>query len=159
ILAGFVPALRLSGRLSADLATRTGHAGSRLTTGRALIALQIAVSVPLLVGAGLFLRTIYNLSAVDVGFTPEGLVAFKIDPSLRGTSDARDRREVYANVLDRMRTLPGVTSATLVGDLPISGRSSNTTGMVNGEKVTVYLNAVGPRYFETMGVPILAGRS
>jgi hypothetical protein len=133
ILAGLIPALRLSGRLSADLTTRAGQAGPRLATGRALIALQIAVSVPLLVGAGLFLRTIYNLSAVDVGFNPDGLVVFKLEPGLGRANDARDPREVYAHVLERMRTLPGVTSASIVADLPISGRSSNTGGKIGEE--------------------------
>ena len=159
ILAGLIPALRLSGRLSADLTTRAGQAGPRLATGRALIALQIAVSVPLLVGAGLFLRTIYNLSAVDVGFNPDGLVVFKLEPGLGRANDARDPREVYAHVLERMRTLPGVTSASIVADLPISGRSSNTGGKIGEEKISVNLNAVGPRFFETMGIPIVVGRS
>ena len=159
ILAGLIPALRLSGRLSADLTTRAGQAGARLAAGRALITLQIAVSVPLLVGAGLFLQTIYNLSAVDVGFNPAGLVVFKLEPGLGRANDARDPREVYANVLERMRTLPGVTSASIVADLPISGRSSNTGGKIGEEKISVNLNAVGPRFFETMGIPILAGRS
>ena len=159
ILAGLIPALRLSGRLSADLTTRAGQSGPRLATGRALIAIQIAVSVPLLVGAGLFLRTIYNLSAVDVGFNPDGLVVFKLEPGLGRAHDARDPREVYANVLERMRTLPGVTSASIVADLPISGRSSNTSGKIGEEKISVNLNAVGPRFFETMGIPIVMGRS
>jgi predicted permease len=159
IFAGLIPALRLSGRLSAELTTRAGQAGPRLATGRTLIALQIAVSVPLLVGAGLFLRTIYNLSSVDIGFNPDGLVVFKLEPGLGRANDARDPREVYANVLERMRTLPGVTSASIVGDLPMSGLSSNTGGKVGEEKISVNLNAVGPRFFETMGIPIVAGRS
>ena len=159
ILAGLVPALRLSGRLSADLTTRAGHAGPRLATGRALIALQIAVSVPLLVGAGLFLRTIYNLSVVDVGFKAAGLVAFDVRPSLAGTGDAREPRDLYARVLERVRALPGVTSASLVENLPISGRSSSTSGMVGDKKINIRLNAVGPEFFETMGIPVVAGRS
>jgi len=159
ILAGLIPALRLSGRLAADLTTRAGQAGPRFATGRALIALQIAVSVPLLVGAGLFLRTIYNLSAVDVGFNPDGLVVFKLEPGLGRANDPRDPREVYAHVLERMRTLPGVTSASIVADLPISGRSSNTGGKIGEDKISVNLNAVGPRFFETMGIPIVVGRS
>ena len=159
ILAGLVPALRLSGRLSADLTTRAGQAGPRLTTGRVLIALQIAVSVPLLVGAGLFLRTVYNLSAVDVGFNPDGLVAFTVEPALGRANDPRDPREVYGNVLERVRTLPGVTSATLVADLPIRGRTSSTSGKIGDEKISVNLNAVGPHFFETMGIPLIAGRS
>jgi predicted permease len=159
VLCGLVPAIRLSRPLSADLTMRAGHAGPSLTTGRALIAIQIAVSVPLLVGAGLFLRTISNLSSVDLGFKPEGLVTFRIQPALEPAGDTRDARQVYARVLERVRALPGVTSATIVENLPISGRSSNTSGLVNDAKVSVRLNAVGPRFFETMGIPILAGRS
>jgi predicted permease len=159
ILAGLMPALRVSGRLSADLTTRAGQAGPRLATGRALIALQIAVSVPLLVGAGLFLRTIYNLSVVDVGFKTAGLVAFKVEPSLAGSGDAREPRELYARVLERVRALPGVISASLVENLPISGRSSSTSGMVGDKKINIRLNAVGPEFFETMGIPVVAGRS
>jgi predicted permease len=159
ILAGLMPALRLSGRLSADLTTRAGQAGPRLVTGRALIALQIAVSMPLLVGAGLFLRTIYNLSAVDVGFKAAGLVAFKVEPSLTGTGDTREPRDLYARVLDRVRSLPGVTSASLVENLPISGRSSSTDGRIGDKKINIRLNGVGPEFFETMGIPIVDGRS
>ena len=58
-----------------------------------------------------------------------------------------------------MRTLAGVTSASIVADLPISGRSSNTGGKIGEEKIAVNLNAVGPRFFETMGIPIVVGRS
>ena len=79
---GLLPALRLTSRQSADLMRQSGAgAGApRLRVGRALVLVQVAISVPLVVGAALFLRTIYNLASVELGFEPRGLIVFRMDP-------------------------------------------------------------------------------
>src|SRR5262249_33722125 len=81
--------------------------------GRVLMAAQVAISVPLLVGAVLFLRTLQNLGAVDPGFDAERLVLFRVDPSLNGYDLDRVER-TYGDVLQRVEAVSGVSSATLI---------------------------------------------
>ena len=159
LLCGCLPALRFSREDGgAFLKARTaGAGGARLTTGRALLALQLAVSLPLVVGAGLFLRTLNNLSNVDLGFNPTGLVLFTLDPTLNGKQPER-AAIVFPQVLEHLEALPGVTSATLIENTLISGIMSNTMVTIDGQKYPMYLNTVGPRYFETFGVRLIAGR-
>ncbi len=158
LLSGLIPALRLSGRRAALLSIRSESSGARATTGRALIALQIAASVPLLVGAGLLLRTIHNLGSTDLGFDPNGLVVFQIDPGRLGGDADLDPVPLYERVLERVRVLPGVTSATLVENVLVTGRTSNTDVKVDNEPIRIRMNAVGPDFFETMRLPIVLGR-
>ena len=159
LLFGLVPALRIA-RATARFVRPAGlgAAGPRMGAGRALIAVQIAVSLPLLVGAALFLRTIYNFGQVELGFNPGGLVIFKLDPTLNGYSRERVLA-FYQQVLERVETIPGVSSATLAELALVSGWSSNSTISVDGAPARrVQWNHVGPRFFETMGIRILAGR-
>ncbi len=159
LVCGCLPALRFSRHDGGTfLKARTaGGGGGRLTTGRALLALQLAVSLPLVIGAGLFLRTLNNLANVDLGFNPAGLVMFTLDPTLNGKQPER-AGIVFPQLLDRLETLPGVTSATLIENALISGLISNTTVTIDGQRCAMYLNGVGPRYFETFGVRLLSGR-
>ena len=135
-----------------------GEATPRLTLGRMLIALQIAVSVPLLVGAVLFLETLSNLAAVDLGFNPQGIAFFKLDPSGAGVREEEFPR-VYQDVLNRIASVPGVTSATLLENALLSGVTSNTNVTVDGKQHNLFMNAVGPGFLETMGMRLLAGRA
>ena len=158
---GLVPAFRLAHRDAATALKQFALGGNppRLGAGRILMAVQVAISVPLLVGAGLFLRTIHNLERVQLGFNPERLILFRIDPALNGYSSDRVER-VYADVLRKVEAIPGITSASLVQEVLLSGWSSNTDVTVGGAgRKNMYFNRVGPRYFETMGVPIVAGRA
>jgi predicted permease len=158
LIAGLLPAIRLSRNMEAMLKDRTGAAGvPKLKIGRALLALQIAVSLPLVAGAGLFLRTLYNLARVDLGFDPRGLVLFTTDPTMNGRTPER-MATVFPRLLERIETIPGVASATVLENALVSGSESDTTVTVDGREVLLYLNAVGPHYFETMGVRLVAGR-
>ena len=157
---GLLPALRLSSPQSADLMRQSGAgaAAPRLRAGRGLVLIQVAISVPLVVGAALFLRTIYNLASVDLGFEPRGLIVFRMDPTLNGYDQARSK-PLFDQVLQRLQTVPGVHSATLVENSLVSGWVSNTRFEVpGGTSSSVLMNRVGPGFFETVSLPILAGR-
>jgi predicted permease len=158
LMAGAIPAIRLTANQSSALAQRAESAGSLGWTGTALVIVQIAVSVPLLIGSGLLLRTLHNLSAVDLGFNPSGLIVFKIDSKLAPGGALRNPAEIYDHVLARVRAIPGVVSATVVENLLISGWQSSSSGRVGDADVSIRLNAVGPDYFETMQIPLRSGR-
>lgn len=129
----------------------------KLHTARWLIVGQIAASVPLLVAAVLLLRTLSNLSSVELGFNPESLVLFRVDPAAAG--QPRDRHAaIYQQVLSRLGALPGVTSATLIENVFMSGIMSSSGVTVNGEGLTLLMNAVGPDFAQTFGLRVLAGR-
>jgi predicted permease len=160
VLFGLLPALRLSNvDPVAWLRQRASNGSStpRMNLGRALIALQIAVSVPLVVGAALFLRTVANLGAVEMGFDPEGLATFQLDPGFTQLSED-EHPELYRSILERIEEVPGVRSATLLENALMSGIISNTTITVDGQSHRLYLNAVGPGFLETMGMQLVSGR-
>jgi predicted permease len=137
----------------------TGANASRFGAGRILMAAQVAISVPLLVGAALFLRTVHNLSRVDLGFNPEQLLIFHVDPSLNGYDADRIER-LYGQMLQRLTAIPGVDSATVTDIVPISRLQDNWTFLVPGaEPKNVKFSRIGPAYFETLGIPTVAGRT
>jgi predicted permease len=159
---GITPTLRLlRGDVGATLKTTTaaGTGAPRLGAGALLMTVQVAISVPLLAGAVVFLRTVYNLGAVDLGFNPDRLVSFRIEPALNGYD--RDRVNLtFARVRDRVRGVPGVNSATLMEEPLLTGWSSNTSfTRDDGSKLDLYYNQIGPDYFATLGIPIVAGRA
>jgi predicted permease len=159
LLFGLLPSLRLSG-LDPVAWLKHRAAGSttpRLTVGRLLIALQIAVSVPLVVGATLFLRTLANLGAVELGFDPVGLASFQVDPGYTRRAPEEYPR-LYQELLARVEEVPGVRSVTLMENTLLSGIVSNGSVTVDGEFHMLYRNAVGPAFLETLGMRLLAGR-
>jgi predicted permease len=158
LIFGLLPALRLSALdPAAFLKHRTAGGGPRLKLGRALIALQIALSIPLLVGAALFLRTVSNLGAVELGFQPNGLVIFQLDPAY--TQRPAERwPDLYVEVLQRLEAIPGVRSATLIENPLMSGITSNAQVTIDGRDHNLYMNAVGPAFIETLEMRLVAGR-
>lgn len=159
VLFSLLPALRFTrGDTVADVKHQVAGAPTpKLTIGRALVALQIAVTVPLLVCAALFLRTVANLGAVDLGFDPAGIAYFRINPA-SVEKELAGQSAMYQRVLDRLRVVPGVSSVTLVENALLSGIVSNTRQTVNGVDHQIYVNAVGPDFLDTMGLRLLAGR-
>jgi predicted permease len=152
----FVVALLFSS-LPAWRLSRTDGRMPRLVLNRALVAVQVALTVPLLVCAGLFLRTVSNLGAVDIGFDPEGLSYFRVNTSAVATELA-DQSRVYQRVLDAVRAVNGVTHATLM-ELPLlSGVTSNSVIMHEGQQKQLYINAVGSDMLDTVGLRLIAGR-
>ena len=165
VLSALVPALRAArGELGTVL--RQASAGgltrvtSRLRTGLAL--LQTALSVLLLVGAGLFLRSMNNVNRVELGFEPEGL--YYVMPFTGQERLGEDRARVLANAVDRMRRIPGVTAAGFSEIYPFIMRR---TAMPRAEGVdsirrpstgSPIIQQVGPGYFNAMGLRIVRGR-
>ncbi len=157
---GLVPALRLS-RTELAVKGAAGRSPSGLMHG--LIVLQITVSMTLLAGAGLLARSLVNLEAQNLGFNRDNVLLVQTDPRLAGIKK-EDLDGLYRQILDRVNTLPGVRSATIAYYSPMSGHYS-TVGLTiqgysphPGENVITNLNEVAPNYFETLAIPVLAGR-
>ncbi len=131
--------------------------------GRAMAAVQVALLVVLLTSAGLFVRTLQKLRSVDAGLQQHQVLAVGIPrgPGARGAID----RAVSDDLQARLSALPGVQSVSVSMDTPFGGEMSMAAGMtvpgrpaVPPDAPPVYHNFVGPRFFETMGIPLLAGR-
>ncbi len=138
--------------------------GSGNFSGRILVAVQIALSMLLLVGAGLFIRTLGNLNKSRLGFRPDNLVLFEIQaPNTR--YPAPKDLVLYRQVEQRLASAPGVKSVTLSKNPLIAGNVSNDDFVPDGlpsnvsGKTFVDDNVVGQDFFATMGIPMLAGRS
>jgi len=138
-------------------------AGGPLRFRRLSVAVQIGLSLLLLVGAGLFVRTLNNLKTLDLGFTPDHLITFTVNPHLAGYSMGQIP-PLYQKILERVEGLPGVRSvgATNSAEISDSGNTSNIT--VAGykskpdEDMNVQQSLVTPDYFSTLNVQLLAGR-
>jgi predicted permease len=142
---------------------RTIAAESRVGFGSALVVAQISLSLVLVVGAGLFMRTFSSLAALNLGFDRDPILTVGV--SLQTiTSDDEARRALYQRVLDATRAEPGVASASLSAIVPVSGSMWNTTiqnppGLsLTGRQREMYVNHVSPDWFRTYGTPIVAGR-
>ena len=165
ILFSLAPAPQLR-RPDLTLATRqqsdTG-APAKLTLQRAVVCLQISLSVLLLIGAGLFVRTMQNLRRVDVGFNTAHLVTFGINPKLSGYAPPAVPA-LQQRLLDAMSVLPGVQSvaATTVPELANEEAGGNVT--ISGynappeEDLDIEEPFINPNYFATLQIPLLAGR-
>ena len=159
------PAIQfLRPRLAEALRQSSGTASRRSQFFRKVaVGLQIALTVLLLGGAGLFLRTLTNLRHQDVGFNLEHLLSFDVNPTKAGYSEERTA-QVETNVLDAMRTIPGVLQASGTDDPELSGDSDRSTFSVQGyvpaeEENMHFENArTTPGYFATLRQPLLAGR-
>jgi predicted permease len=164
ILFGLAPALRATkvDLISAlkDGAGQKGFSRSRLSKG--LVVAQVAMSLLLLVGAGLFVRTLRNLTRIDVGFNRENLLLFTVNPGAIGYKGDR-LANLYPQLLERINAIPGVRSATaseysLLGGMSSSGFCVPGYTPQPGENMSLPRLAVAGNFFETMGTPILQGR-
>jgi len=164
VLFGLIPAWRAT---SLDLATALKqskrHTGTVSRLSKGLVVTQVAVSLLLLVGAGLFIRTMYNLQRVNLGFNQEKLLIFAIEPRQGGYKDDR-LVQFYNQLFERLDGLPGVRSATF-GRIPlISHYMYNTNVLLPGEtekggtEHTANRQMVRENYFSTMEIPLQSGR-
>ena len=165
ILFGLAPALQgTRSAIASALKAQTRLAGIRgaLSFRRALTVAQVALSLLLVAGAGLFVRTLRNLKAVDLGYDRENVLLLELVPTLNGYSDERSTR-FFEQVLERVNQLPGVRAAG-IGSLGILGPGLWIEGVrVEGESAPRaegggWLNSVSPRYFETLRISMLQGR-
>ncbi|HEY1494672.1 MAG TPA: ABC transporter permease [Candidatus Solibacter sp.] len=152
VLFGLAPALQ-SGR--AMLGRPIGLPMRRLA--RTLVSAQVALSVILLIGAGLFLRTLVNLRSVDPGFTRQNILLASTNPSLNGYTPERGK-QFYANLLDAVRGIPGVRSATLADSNPLNNHTFWDFYLGNAQSLSTQVTSIAPEYFATMNIRILLGR-
>ncbi|MEK6303552.1 MAG: ABC transporter permease [Acidobacteriota bacterium] len=163
---GLAPALRVT-RIDLTPAlkdnARSATGGSRSLLTKSLIVVQVAMSLVLLVSAGLFVRTLRNLQNVDLGFNRENLLLFSVEPGLNGY-DRPQMAQLYRRMTERLEAVPGVRSAT-VSLIPLLSGQAQTRGIVvqgytpqPGAEDEAKVNTVGARFFETMEMPILLGR-
>jgi predicted permease len=167
LLFGMAPAWR-STRVQPHAAMKANARGvaeghSRFSIGKMLVMAQVALSLVLLVGAGLLLGTFRKLSTLDPGFEREHVLLVSVD--LRNGNYPQDRRAaVYQDMLDRLRAIPGVRAASSSDVTPIGNSSSNDELVIDGytaksrEDTIVNFNRVSSGYFDTLATPMLAGR-
>jgi predicted permease len=167
VLFGLAP-LRVALAGGAELALKTSAATShadagKSRAGRMIVALQMALCVVLLVGGALLIRTLRNLEDTPLGMQVDGLVVFGVKPNITSIPDGI---AFYGKLMEKLRALPGAESVTVMDERLGSGWSNNGDMMVdgklpdvaNGSSRTVRSNVVGPEFFHTLGVPVLAGR-
>jgi predicted permease len=166
VLFGLIPALR-STRVNLNDSLResgrTTASGSKLNLAKGLVVVQVALSLLLVAGAGLFLRTLWNLQAVSLGYSKEHLLLMSVDGLAAGYKDAR-LPGLWSDLTTRLRALPGVQGATYSTNGLFSGSESadeidveGFTPQKDNEKFARF-DMVGPQYFATVGIPLLLGR-
>jgi predicted permease len=168
LIFGAVPALQSSGAgLPAALrdSTRGGAGAGTHRLRSALVVVEMALAVVLLVGAGLLLRSFVRLTEVDPGFRPERVLAFRVTLQGEAYRDDAATRARIAGMLDRLRALPGASSVGATNVLPFSGRGSMVGFEVEGApppppnvNPEIALAVVTPEYFQTIGAPLALGR-
>jgi predicted permease len=167
IVLGLAPALRAArGRATLALRgeTRTFVSGGGLFNLRSgLILLQVTLSLPLLIVSALFLNSLQNLRGVDAGFGRKNVLIASINPTLNGYPPEKTQ-SFYRDLLLGLRAMPGVQSASVSSDSPISG-DWNELGLVvegyqrrEGERVDAQSSIVSPDYFRSLGITLVAGR-
>jgi predicted permease len=168
VIAGVVPAWRMAdadpnealkqglGRLD------SGSGGTR--TRAALVVAEVALSLVLLVGAGLMIRTLWNLRSVQPGFAPEHVLTMRIGVAANDFAGEDQQAQFYAEVLRRVRALPGVQYAGVTDDLPLQGGSMQPVA-VEGRPVVemahqpeVSVRLLSPQFMNAIGIPVLRGR-
>jgi predicted permease len=152
-----VPALKEGGKGSTG--SRSAHRARRI-----LAAAQIAVALVLLVGAALMIKSFRRLQAVDPGFRPQGVLTLRLALPRAEYPDAQSVARFVRELQDQMRGVPGVRSAALVSHLPLDGGSSSSTYAIEGRpeledasRVQLGNRFASPRYFATLGIPVIAG--
>jgi predicted permease len=163
LMFGLIPALRAT---QVDLASAMKEnsrsvAASRTWLSKGLLVTQVAVSVVLLIGAGLFVRTLLNLRSTEIGFNATNVLMFRVNPALNGYTPERTA-QLYRRMQSALEALPGVRSVSFTRNALLSGSTSITgiyrQGQTEKEAKDIYYMAAGPKFFDTMQIPLIAGR-
>src|SRR5579884_2504947 len=168
ILFGLAPAVQstradVAPTLKDQVGAVIGARGGQVRFRKILVAGQVTLSLLLLVGAGLFIRSLQNLRGLGPGFPTGNLVAFNVDPSLNGYSDAR-MHTFYRELMDRINGIPGVRAAALASMRILEDNEWDSWLTIEGHRAKpnevpfAYMNQISPGYFTALGVPVLAGR-
>jgi predicted permease len=170
IIFGIVPALRATKLDLTPTLKDTGRSSSaigRSLLTRSLVVVQVSVSVLLLIGAGLLIRTLRNLNNVDTGFNANNLLLFEVDPSLIGYKEDR-LADVYERLSARLESVPGVTAVTMSRHALLAGGARSSSVFIQGvtgpdgrpvDSGNVYMHNVRENFLETMDIPLLMGRT
>jgi predicted permease len=167
VLFGLLPALQSTKPSLApvlkDQAGAVTGGGTAVRLRKLLVVTQVTLSLLLLIGAGLFIRTLRELRTLKPGFSTENLVAFAVDPSLNGYNVERSKL-FYGQLIEALETTPGVKSVGLASVPILFGWEWDSTITVEGyeaqpgENMNPFFNSISPGYFETLGIPVLTGR-
>jgi predicted permease len=173
IVFGLAPALRgmrVSAGESLKQAGRSGSAGgvTQSWTRSALVISEVGLSLVLLAGAGLLMRSFTRLLEVKPGFRPERILTFELSfsgPKYRDSAHHPERMAQFLQTLDKLRALPGVEDVASSNDVPLNGQDTTSYPSFVGEsavgaheQVLVGMHAISPGYFHAMGIPLLRGR-
>jgi putative ABC transport system permease protein len=165
VLVGLIPGLRASRvDLQSALKGETGPSGHRSRS--ALVLSQVALSLILLIGTALLVRSLLRLEAIDPGFRSENVLAVDLNLPRERYQDSERIATFYTAVLERARALPGARSAAVVEQMPLSGELGSTDFRIEGrpepapnQEPQAQYGAVSPGYFQTLGIRLVAGRS
>ena len=164
VVFGIAPALRAA-RIEPNTSLKGGKTGapSRNLLGKAFVVAQVAVSLLLLVGAGLFVRTLINLQNIPSGFNQENAVLFQVDTTATGIQDDDQVPALLREIEDKVKTVPGVQSASFAFTVFNQGfwtsrAHSRGDNIPEGQSRTLRNNIVGPDFFAVMGIPLVQGR-
>jgi putative ABC transport system permease protein len=166
VLFGLVPAWHAFASAPMSSLREIGCAAetkSRRLFGKGLVVAQVALSVVLLSGAGMFAGHLANLRSAGLGFQRDSVLVVTLDPARSGY-ERLQLSHLYQELLERLQTIPAVRSVSLSGTTPIEGGAASRFVKVEGfeeppeARRRVMLNWVGPKYFETLGTPLIAGR-
>ena len=167
VLFGIVPALRASKidlvpiLKDSNTSTPVFRRGPSLQS--LLVISQVTLSLVLLAGAGVFLRSLWKLQAIEKGFSGDKVMAMSLNMELQGYDRARGAN-FYPAALESLASLPGIQSASLASALPVSAGGSriqmdaNSTKPAVNEEISIDIVTISPRFFETTGLPLLRGR-
>jgi len=168
LLFGLAPTLHASKQdlvtAMKDNTATVGRGPRKVSLRHALVITQVALSMVALISAGLFVRSLREAYAADPGFDPRGVLLASFDPFLSGYDESRGR-EFYRRLVERVKTVPGIQSATLARRLPLTdGGIAFANVAIDGyapakdEDMRLNYETVGPQYFQTMRIPFVHGR-
>ena len=167
VLFGLAPAWQGS-RPDAHAALKDAARGTtagRARLRRSLTVAEVALTLLLLVGAGLLLRSFHRLRSVDPGFAYERVISFRTSLPERKYPTIADQSRFFQALLGNIRAIPGVAAASVASQLPLDGNSWDTTFLIEGrpeppphERPSMEVHLVGTDYFQAMGIPLVRGR-
>src|SRR5437773_4161945 len=146
--------------------TTRGVTGGRARLRQSLVISEVALTLVMLVGAGLLLRSFHRLQQVNPGFSPERVLSFRLDLPERKYAKEEQQISFYRNLLERLRALPGAQAVSVTSRLPLGGNDWQTSFVIAGqpeppphERPSMEVHLVSPEYFRAMGIPLLHGRA
>jgi predicted permease len=168
ILFGIFPSLQatkaeLASTLKDQASGVVGGGLAHLRLRKSLVVTQVALSLMLVIGAGLFARSLYNVKNIDAGFHTDHLISFAVQPSLNGYDQER-MRSLFERLQENIARLPGIRTSSMAETALLAGDNEDTSIEIEGyhakedEDMNVNENKIGPGFFATLGIPLLAGR-